>query len=220
LSKGEESASALADMDYTLGRITTFATSSRAPAPELRKGLESPKEAAAVIASLRERYENRLREFDTEFLGHFGGMMHVCEGLHVPMGKTRVQFEGIRQLAIDRYWMPTPQERLQTINRVDTVGASTIRQLQGTSAERCTRMIALGRNLMGVYWRRLKPYARDDWSNVTFGDRLGESILFTMNIAIELEAFARPASSRGDRCAGEPHEDADASIGYFAVSSR
>ena len=183
---------AIADMSYMLDRITTFPTASGSPRRDLQKQLASPKDSGPAIAALRDQYESRLREFDTEFLGHFGAMLHACEQARPSSDKSRLQYEGIRQIAIDRYWMLSSQESQQTIGVVDGIGADTIRALGNVPKERCTVLLALGKKMLAAYWRRLKPYAGADWSEVSYKDRFGESMFFTWTIALELEAHVRP----------------------------
>jgi len=184
--------SVIADMHYFLDRITTFPTTRSPPSRALQKQLESPTEAEPAFASMRDQYESKLRDYDMEFLGHFGALLHLCTKARERSDKIDLQYEGIRQLAVDRYWAVLPQDRQRLTGAIDRIAVETIQKFGSLSKERCTVMLALGKKLNAVYWRRLKPYAADDWSGVTYGDRLGESLFFTWTIALELEAHVRP----------------------------
>jgi len=180
------------DMRFFLDRITTFQTTSGSPTPAQQERLESPGGARSEIVRQRLDYENALREFDTQFLGHFGALLHVCGNSLESTDRSDLRYRALRDVTFARYWKMSPQDSQHALSIVDSVGAETIQQLRDSPGGRCPVMLGLGRKLLGAFERRTRPYAGDDWSDVTSFDRWGESVFFTWSIALELEAHVRP----------------------------
>ena len=180
------------DMRFFLDHITTFQTTSSSPTRAQQERLVSPGGARSEIATQRFDYENALREFDTQFLGHFGALLHVCGNSLENADRSDLRYRSLRDVTFARYWNMSPQDSQHALGIVDSIGAEAIRQLQDSPRERCPVMLELGKKLLGAFARRTRPYAADDWSDVSNLDRWGESVFFTWSIALELEAHVRP----------------------------
>ncbi len=182
----------LADMRYLLGRITTFHATSSPLTPAQQEQLASPSGAQVEISAQRDVYEDALREFDMQLLGHLGALLHVCEDDLESSDKSDLRYRAIRDVTFTRYWNMSDEDSRRALGTVDGIGARAIRQFRESPSGRCPVMLALGKKLVGAFARRIKPYESDDWSDVTRFDRWGESVYFTWSIALELEAHVRP----------------------------
>jgi hypothetical protein len=183
----------LADMRYFLGRITTFKSAGGSPTRAQQERLDSPGSAPIEIAAERTDYESALREFDMQLLGHLGALLHVCGNALESSDRSDLRYRTIRDVTFARYWNMAPEETRRALGVVDDIAAEAIWKLRESADERCPAMLGLGKKLLAAFARRSKPYAADDWSEVTRFDRWGESVFFTWSIALELEAQARPA---------------------------
>lgn len=182
----------LADMQYFLGLVTTFQTASGPPTRDQQQRLDSPETAPVEIAAQRADYENALREFDLQFLGHVGALLHVCGNDLQSSDQSDLRYRAIRDVTFTRYWNMSAEDSKRALATVDNIGAQAIRQYRESPSARCPVMLGLGRKLLSALARRTKAYAGDDWSRVTNFDRWGESVFFTWTIALELEAHVRP----------------------------
>jgi hypothetical protein len=182
----------VADMRFFLELITTFRTSSSPPARDQQERLGSPGGAQSEIAAQRAEYESALQEFDTQFLGHFGALLHVCGDALGSSDHSDLRYRALRDVTFSRYWKMSPQDVQRSLDLVDSIGAQTIRQLRESQGDRCTVMLELGKKLLGAYAKRSRHYSGDDWSGVSNVDRWGESVYFTWSVALELEARVRP----------------------------
>jgi hypothetical protein len=182
----------VADMRYFLDRITTFETTNGSPTLEQQGRLDSPSEAPIEIAAQRSDYEIALREFDTQFLGHFGALLHVCGNALEGSDRSDLRYRDLRDVTFARYWNLSAQDSQRALGVVDSIGAETIRQLRDSPAEGCPKKLELGKKLLDAFARRSRPYAANRGSNVSSLDRWGESVFFTWSIALELEAQVRP----------------------------
>ena len=179
-------------MRYFLGRITTFETTGSPPTRVQQERLDSTSGAQLEIAAQRADYESALREFDIQFLGQFGALLHVCGNTLESSDRSDLRFRAIRDVTFARYWNMSPEDSRRALSAVDGIGAQAIRELRESHSERCPVMLGLGKKLLDAFTRRSRPYAGDDWSDVTNFDRWGESVFFTWSIALELEAQVRP----------------------------
>ena len=182
----------LADMRYLLGRVTTFQTTSNSPTRAQQQRLDSPGDAPVEIDAQRADYENALREFDTQLLGHIGALLHVCGDDLENSDRSDLRYRAIRDVTFTRYWNMSADESKRALSIVDNIGAEAIRQFRESPNASCPVMLGLGKKLVSAFARRSKPYEADDWSKVTRFDRWGESVFFTWSVALELEAHVRP----------------------------
>jgi hypothetical protein len=154
--------------------------------------LHSPTDAQIEIAAQRTDYENALREFDMQFLGNFGALLHVCGGALESSDQSDLRYRSIRDVTFARYWHMSPEDSRRALSIVDDIGAQAIWQIRDSPGEHCPVMLELGKKLLAAFARRSRAYAGADWSDVTNFDRWGESVFFTWSIALELEAQVRP----------------------------
>jgi len=182
----------LADMRYFLARITTFQATGSSPTRAQQERLDSPGDAPVEISAQRDDYENALREFDMQLLGHLGALLHICEDALESADRSDLRYRAIRDVTFARYWNMSPEDNKRALGIVDKIGAQAIRQFRESPNMRCPVMLELGRKLVGAFARRSRPYSGDDWSGVTRFDRWGESVFFTWTVALELEAHVRP----------------------------
>jgi hypothetical protein len=182
----------LADMQYFLDRITIFPTVSNPPSRGRQQKLKAPESAEAEIEAMRLEYEEKLQEFDTEFLGHYGALLHVCGKTLEGADRSRFRYQVVREVTFDRFWGKSPRESREALGVVDGIASDAIRQLDVVAKERCTAMLDLSKTLLGVLVHRLKPYSKRDCCDVSRADRWGGNLSFTWSIALELEARMRP----------------------------
>ena len=113
----------LADMRYLLGRITTFQATSSPLTRAQQEQLASPSGAPVEIAAQRDVYENALREFDMQLLGHLGALLHVCGKLWRARIESDLRYRAIRDVTFTRYWNMSAEDGRRALGIVDNIGA-------------------------------------------------------------------------------------------------
>jgi hypothetical protein len=158
--------------------------------PKSEFAYTSVDDARRSIAKHVDDFMAHQRAYDEDFLAKYAAVVHVCPDATRDATEKLINITG--SLELERYWGMSVDDYNAEAKRANLGGKLYLAEPLSWSAERCNKTRLVGRRLLTLLYKKLRPYNQPDWEKYIDTDKVEQGTAYIWLVALNFEAQVHP----------------------------